>query len=81
MCAPMYIKSEETMYEGVLDYARNYKKFEGKTAEQINAEMEEFKNADEHVESTAGFDCRCQRACGHDLFAYICRAGAPRSYD
>lgn len=43
MCAPMYIKSEETMYEGVLDYARNYKKFEGKTAEQINAEMEEFK--------------------------------------
>lgn len=31
------------MYEGVLDYARNYKKFEGKTAEQINAEMEEFK--------------------------------------
>lgn len=43
MCAPMYIKSEETMYQGVLDYARNYKKFEGKTAEQIDAEMEEFK--------------------------------------
>lgn len=43
MCAPMYIKSEETMYEGVLEYARNYKKFEGKTAEQIDAEMEEFK--------------------------------------
>ncbi|KKB75315.1 MULTISPECIES: alpha/beta hydrolase [Bacillus] len=43
MCAPMYIKSEETMYQGVLDYARNYKKFEGKSAEQIDAEMEEFK--------------------------------------
>lgn len=43
MCAPMYIKSEETMYEGVLEYARNYKKFEGKAAEQIDAEMEEFK--------------------------------------
>ncbi|ASB87312.1 carboxylesterase [Bacillus sonorensis] len=43
MCAPMYIKSEETMYQGVLDYARNYKKFEGKSSEQIDAEMEDFK--------------------------------------
>ncbi len=25
MCAPMHIKSEEVMYEGVLSYARNYK--------------------------------------------------------
>ena len=24
MCAPMYIKSEEVMYEGVLAYAREY---------------------------------------------------------
>ncbi|MBD1383536.1 alpha/beta hydrolase [Metabacillus arenae] len=42
MCAPMYIKSEEVMYKGVLDYARNYKKFEGKDEEQIEAEMKEF---------------------------------------
>ncbi|MBO8176210.1 MAG: carboxylesterase [Bacillus sp. (in: Bacteria)] len=43
MCAPMYIKSEEVMYEGVLAYAREYKKFEGKSPEQIEQEMEEFK--------------------------------------
>ncbi|WP_243290361.1 carboxylesterase [Bacillus sp. FJAT-47783] len=43
MCAPMYIKSEETMYKGVLEYARNYKQFERKTEEQINEEMEAFK--------------------------------------
>ncbi|MDP4381075.1 carboxylesterase, partial [Escherichia coli] len=43
MCAPMYIKSEEVMYQGVLDYARNYKKFEGKSEDQIEQEMEAFK--------------------------------------
>ncbi|WP_243387816.1 alpha/beta hydrolase [Bacillus kexueae] len=43
MCAPMYIKSEETMYEGVLAYARKYKQFEGKSEEQINEEMDKFK--------------------------------------
>lgn len=43
MCAPMYIKSEEVMYQGVLEYAREYKKREGKSEEQIEQEMEEFK--------------------------------------
>ncbi|WP_449537567.1 alpha/beta hydrolase [Ferdinandcohnia sp. Marseille-Q9671] len=43
MCAPMYIKSEEVMYQGVLEYAREYKRFEGKSPEQIEKEMEEFK--------------------------------------
>ncbi len=43
MCAPMYIKSEETMYNGVVDYARQYKKLEGKSQEQIEIEIEEFK--------------------------------------
>ncbi|KPC97436.1 Carboxylesterase [Geobacillus sp. BCO2] len=43
MCAPMYIKSEETMYKGVLEYAREYKKREGKSEEQIEQEMERFK--------------------------------------
>jgi carboxylesterase len=42
MCAPMYIKSEEVMYQGILDYARNYKKFEGKSPEVIEEEMVEF---------------------------------------
>ncbi|CAG9612436.1 Carboxylesterase [Bacillus rhizoplanae] len=43
MCAPMYIKSEETMYQGILAYAREYKKRERKSPEQIEAEMFEFK--------------------------------------
>ncbi|MFC5466610.1 alpha/beta hydrolase [Lederbergia graminis] len=43
MCAPMYIKSEEVMYEGVLEYARDFKKFEGKEEDQIEAEMQEFR--------------------------------------
>ncbi|MGD6817198.1 alpha/beta hydrolase [Metabacillus sp. 84] len=42
MCAPMYIKSEEVMYQGILEYARNYKKFEEKNPEQIEQEMKEF---------------------------------------
>lgn len=43
MCSPMYIKSEEIMYEGVLAYTREFKKREGKTPDQIEVEMEEFK--------------------------------------
>jgi len=42
MCAPMYIKSEEVMYKGVLEYAREFKKYEGKNEEQIEKEMTEF---------------------------------------
>ena len=43
MCAPMYIKSEEVMYEGVLEYARNYKQREKKSEEIIEQEMGQFK--------------------------------------
>ncbi|WP_270180626.1 alpha/beta hydrolase [Alkalihalobacillus sp. CinArs1] len=43
MCAPMDMKDEETMYEGVLAYAREYKKYERKSPEQIEEEMEAFK--------------------------------------
>ncbi|UQD53279.1 carboxylesterase [Bacillus methanolicus] len=42
MCAPMYIKSEEVMYKGVLEYAREFKKREGKPEDQIEQEMAEF---------------------------------------
>jgi carboxylesterase len=42
MCAPMYIKSEEVMYKGILEYARNYKKFEGKSEAEIEEEMKQF---------------------------------------
>lgn len=43
MCAPMYIKSEEVMYQGVLDYAKEYKKLEGKSDEVIEEELKQFK--------------------------------------
>ncbi|MDQ0857352.1 carboxylesterase [Bacillus sp. V2I10] len=42
MCAPMYIKSEEVMYKGILEYARNFKKFEGKSEAEIKEEMKQF---------------------------------------
>ncbi|MBM0868516.1 alpha/beta hydrolase [Staphylococcus auricularis] len=42
MCAPMYIKTEGAMFEGVLDYARNFKKYEGKDQATIDQEMEAF---------------------------------------
>jgi len=42
MCSPMYIKSEEIMYQGVLNYAREFKKREGKSPEQIEIEMEAY---------------------------------------
>jgi carboxylesterase len=42
MCAPMYIKSENVMYQGVLDYARDYKKHERKSPEVIEEEMKAF---------------------------------------
>ena len=42
MCAPMYIKSEEVMYQGILEYAREYKNHEGKSPEQIEEEMRNF---------------------------------------
>ncbi|MCD8849011.1 alpha/beta hydrolase [Staphylococcus arlettae] len=43
MCSPMYIKTEGSMFEGVLDYARTFKKYEGKDASTIEVEMSAFK--------------------------------------
>lgn len=43
MCAPMYMKTTDLMYEGVLKYARDYKGFEGKSTELIEKEMKTFK--------------------------------------
>ena len=42
MCAPMDGKTEGTIYEGFLEYARNFKKYEGKDQETIDREMEDF---------------------------------------
>lgn len=43
MCAPVFFKTEEAMYDGVLQYAKEYKQFEGKSEEQIEQEMNEFR--------------------------------------
>ncbi len=43
MCAPMYIKSEETMYQGILAYAREYKNVSKNHQNKLNKEMLEFK--------------------------------------
>lgn len=40
MCAPMSMKTTDIMYEGVLKYAREYKRYEGKSAEHIEEEVE-----------------------------------------
>lgn len=42
MCAPMHIKSEEVMYKGILEYAREYKEREGKSNRQIETEMADY---------------------------------------
>ena len=58
-----YIKSEEVMYEGILEYAREYKRVEGKTEEQIEQEMNEFqKTPMKTLQGAAKLDCRCPRS-------------------
>ena len=43
MCAPLYIKSEEIMFRGIVEYAREYKQREGKTFQGIEQEIEPFR--------------------------------------
>ena len=45
MCAPMTAKTEDKIRQGVIDYAREWKKLEGKSAEQIEEEMKPFIDA------------------------------------
>lgn len=40
MCAPMSMKTTDLMYEGVLQYAAEYKRYEGKSKEEADAEVE-----------------------------------------
>lgn len=44
MCAPVLAKDAEGLYSRVVDYAKGYKKFEGKSDEQMQVEMQEFAN-------------------------------------
>lgn len=43
MCSPMTMRKTDTMFEGVLKYAADYKRFEGKKEEQIEIEVEEIR--------------------------------------
>ena len=45
MCAPMTNKTEEKIYNGVLNYAREWKQLEGKSEEEVEKEMQAFINA------------------------------------
>lgn len=45
MCSPMIMKTTDLLFEGVINYARNYKKLEGKADELIE---EEIKGLREH---------------------------------
>ncbi|MCM3745354.1 carboxylesterase [Sporosarcina luteola] len=40
MCAPMSMKTTDKMYEGILKYASDYKRYEGKTGAEIEEEVE-----------------------------------------
>lgn len=40
MCAPMTMRTLDLMFEGVLAYAKQYKQYEGKTADDIEKEVE-----------------------------------------
>ena len=40
MCSPMTMKTTDIMFEGVIKYAKEYKKYEGKTEQQIEEEVE-----------------------------------------
>ncbi|MBE1554863.1 alpha/beta hydrolase [Sporosarcina limicola] len=43
MCAPMSMRTTDQMFEGVLKYAGEYKKYEGKSNEEIEQEVQALK--------------------------------------
>jgi len=44
MCSPMIMRTTDTMFKGVLKYAKDYKLFEGKPESIIEQEVEEIKS-------------------------------------
>lgn len=43
MCAPMTMRDTELMFEGVLQYAKDFKRYEGKDGETITKEVEKIR--------------------------------------
>ena len=70
MCAPMTMRTTELMFEGVLKYARDYKKFEGKSDEEIEKEVEALQN--QTMPSLADL-----RALIHDVRDHVDHVYAP----
>ncbi|MCM3388683.1 carboxylesterase [Ureibacillus chungkukjangi] len=44
MCSPMTMKTTDLMFNGVLKYAKDFKRFEGKTETEIEQEVEAIKS-------------------------------------
>ncbi|QCR33591.1 carboxylesterase [Lysinibacillus sp. SGAir0095] len=44
MCSPMTMRTTDKMFQGVLKYAKDYKRFEGKSEEMIEQEVEVIKS-------------------------------------
>lgn len=44
MCSPMTMKTTDLMFKGVLKYAKDFKRFEGKTETEIEQEVEAIKS-------------------------------------
>lgn len=40
MCSPMTMRTTDIMFEGVLEYAKQYKKLQGKSEQEMNIEIE-----------------------------------------
>ena len=57
MCAPMYIKSEETMYQGILAYAREYKSVSKITRANRTRNVGIPKDTDEYIKSITTINC------------------------
>lgn len=45
MCAPMKMRTLDTMFQGVLEYAVQYKKYEGKSNEEIEIQIKAIREA------------------------------------
>ena len=45
MCAPMKMRTLDMMFQGVLEYAEQYKKFEGKSNEEIEVQLTSIREA------------------------------------
>lgn len=80
MCAPMGGKTEGAIYEGFLEYARNFKKYEGKDQETIDNEMDHFKPTETLKELSEALDT-IKEQVDEVLESYFSDSSRKRQYD